>query len=226
MTEDMATYEAALKEMRRDCDTCARPRPGIQVCPMPKLDIDTCLGNASRPFWRPHPVSGTVSLDGDNEAMASSTRRIVPFAEMFAGSSSRPRENDVPCSRCDTCAYGRGACTVEYGSCRQNDFMWWRPKPGAPLSDNQDLIREECDSVRELLLKKNRKYGDSAINPVRIFSKADPLAQIDVRMDDKLSRIRSAQDDDTEDPELDLIGYLILKRVAKRKASQGGPEGR
>jgi hypothetical protein len=75
---------------------------------------------------------------------------------------------------------------------------------------------DECETICDLLLEKNRKYGDSAIHPVRIFSKADPVAQIDVRIDDKLSRIRSAQDDDTEDPELDLIGYLILKRVAKR----------
>jgi hypothetical protein len=145
---------------------------------------------------------------------------------MFVASSSRPRENDVPCSKCDTCDKDRGTCVVGYGSCRQNDFMWWRPKQGTPLAQTQDLIQKECDSVREMLLEKNRKYGDSAINPVRIFSKAAPEAQIDVRMDDKLSRIRSAQDDDTEDPELDLIGYLILKRVAKRKAAQGNPEAR
>jgi hypothetical protein len=85
------------------------------------------------------------------------------------------------------------------------------------IPTTQDLIRDECDVIRELLLEKNRKYGDSAVHPVRIFSKADPVEQIDVRIDDKLSRIQSAQDDDTEDPELDLIGYLILKRVAKRK---------
>jgi len=32
-----------------------------------------------------------------------------------------------------------------------------------------------------------------------------------------LSRLRSGQGDDTEDAELDLIGYLILKRIAKRR---------
>ena len=78
----------------------------------------------------------------------------------------------------------------------------------------QDQIFKICDEIKEILLGKNRKYGDSAINPVRIFSKANPIEQINVRIDDKISRIKSAQDDDTEDAELDLIGYLILKRVA------------
>ena len=84
-----------------------------------------------------------------------------------------------------------------------------------PLSPTQRLICDVCAEIQELLLDKNRKYGDSAIHPVRIFSKADPLDQIDTRIDDKLSRILSGQEDDDEDVELDLIGYLVLKRVAK-----------
>ena len=83
-----------------------------------------------------------------------------------------------------------------------------------PMSDTQELIARECDRLKEMLLDKNRRYGDSAINPRRIFSKASPLEQINVRIDDKLSRIASGQSDDTEDAEFDLIGYLILKRVA------------
>lgn len=81
---------------------------------------------------------------------------------------------------------------------------------------SQQLISQECSAIEAMLLEKNRKYADSAINPVRIFSKADSVEQIKVRIDDKLSRIRSAQDDDTEDACLDLIGYLILMRVAQR----------
>jgi hypothetical protein len=84
------------------------------------------------------------------------------------------------------------------------------------MTPSQELIEQECYFIRDLLLEKNRKYGDSAINPVRIFSQADAVEQINVRIDDKLSRISSAQADDHEDAELDLIGYLILKRVAQR----------
>lgn len=76
-------------------------------------------------------------------------------------------------------------------------------------------IRSILDGVAELLLEKNRKYGNSALNPVRIFSRADPVEQLKVRIDDKLSRLRSGQVDDTEDVELDLLGYLVLLRVAR-----------
>lgn len=73
------------------------------------------------------------------------------------------------------------------------------------------------DEIKELLLEKNRRYGDSALSPMRVFSKADSVEQIKVRLDDKLSRLRNEQDDEDEDVMLDLIGYLILLRVAKRQ---------
>jgi len=82
--------------------------------------------------------------------------------------------------------------------------------------DIAELIAAECHTIREILLEKNRKYGNSAINPKRIFSKANSIEQIKVRIDDKLSRIENAQTDDIEDPVLDLIGYLILLRVAEQ----------
>jgi hypothetical protein len=80
--------------------------------------------------------------------------------------------------------------------------------------DCYELICQECDKIKAMLLEKNRKYGNSAINPKRIFSNADPIEQINVRIDDKLSRIAAGQTDDTEDAETDLIGYLIIKKVA------------
>lgn len=88
------------------------------------------------------------------------------------------------------------------------------------MSDSQRLITEVCYEIQEMLLEKNRRYGDSALNPVRIFSKANPLEQIRVRLDDKLSRLASAQNDDDEDVILDLVGYLVLYRVAQRQGGQ------
>lgn len=85
------------------------------------------------------------------------------------------------------------------------------------LARTQLDIAEVCEEVKALLLDKNKKYGDSALNPVRVFSKADVLEQIKVRMDDKLSRIRTSAEDDSEDAYLDLIGYLVLYRVALRQ---------
>lgn len=82
--------------------------------------------------------------------------------------------------------------------------------------DAQELIAQTCDEIKKTLLEKNRKYGNSALKPVRIFSKADPTEQINVRLDDKLSRLISGQADEDEDVELDMIGYLILKRIARK----------
>jgi len=84
------------------------------------------------------------------------------------------------------------------------------------ITQTQRGISETCREIETMLLEKNRKYGDSAIKPLRLFSRADPVEQINVRLDDKLSRLRSAQGDDREDAELDLIGYLILKRIARQ----------
>lgn len=78
----------------------------------------------------------------------------------------------------------------------------------------QQAIIEECDDLKELLLEKNRKYGNSALSPVRIFSKADTLEQLFVRADDKLNRIRNRQNDEDEDVFTDLAGYLILIKIA------------
>jgi hypothetical protein len=78
------------------------------------------------------------------------------------------------------------------------------------------LISITCEEVKELLLEKNKKYGDSALNPCRIFSKASSVEQILVRIDDKLSRIQKGAGllANDEDVLMDLIGYLILLRVA------------
>ena len=83
-------------------------------------------------------------------------------------------------------------------------------------AESQIEIAKVCDRVKELLLQKNAKYGDSALNPVRIMSQSHTTEQICVRIDDKLSRIKSgagllACD---EDVVLDLIGYFVLLKVA------------
>jgi hypothetical protein len=65
--------------------------------------------------------------------------------------------------------------------------------------------------IKDMLMEKNQKYGNSALDPVRIFSKSDADEQIRVRIDDKLSRIRNGADN--EDPIKDLMGYLVLLKI-------------
>lgn len=84
------------------------------------------------------------------------------------------------------------------------------------LAESQHSIASDCDTVKELLLAKNRAYGNAALVPLRIFSKSAATEQIAVRIDDKLSRIAhtgfATADEDTV---LDLIGYLHLLRIAR-----------
>ena len=74
-----------------------------------------------------------------------------------------------------------------------------------------------CNEIKHMLFEKNRLYGNSAFNPIRVFSKAGKLEQLNVRIDDKISRLMSGQLDDKEDVIKDLIGYLILLLVAQRE---------
>lgn len=73
-------------------------------------------------------------------------------------------------------------------------------------------------SVREMLQAKNTAYGDSALSPVRVFSRASAVEQLLVRIDDKLSRMRRGHAAG-EEIEKDLIGYLVLLRIAVRRAA-------
>lgn len=78
-----------------------------------------------------------------------------------------------------------------------------------------DAIVDECLAVAKVLVEKNAAYGNSALEPVRIFSKATPTEQLLVRLDDKLSRLARGSAAG-EDVVLDMIGYLILLRLAMR----------
>jgi hypothetical protein len=80
--------------------------------------------------------------------------------------------------------------------------------------------------LRGLLLSKNSRYGDSALTPIRIFSQADPVEQLRVRVDDKLSRIaRGNLNLDDEDTIMDLAGYLILLMIARDVTNETNQTG-
>ncbi len=88
------------------------------------------------------------------------------------------------------------------------------------MTEHHRLIAEECDRLKAMLLAKNEAYGNSALEPVRLFSKADPVEQILVRIDDKLSRLIRGKHAG-EDVESDLAGYFVLLAVARRLEAGG-----
>jgi len=86
----------------------------------------------------------------------------------------------------------------------------------------QNSIRWTCNEIRDLLVSKNKAYGDSALEPENIFSKLDNAQGICARIDDKLSRIKNTGlNDATEDTLDDLIGYLILLKIARQNRAEG-----
>ena len=83
------------------------------------------------------------------------------------------------------------------------------------MSESEMKISGVCDDIKELLIHKNRKYGNSALKPCRVFSKSSAVEQLLVRIDDKLNRIMQgagllANDEDVVN---DLIGYLVLLKI-------------
>jgi len=77
-----------------------------------------------------------------------------------------------------------------------------------------EKICEKCTALADMLIEKNRAYGNSALNPVGIFAKGKASDLIRVRLDDKLNRIKNKPDAFGEDVVKDLLGYLILFQIA------------
>lgn len=71
------------------------------------------------------------------------------------------------------------------------------------------LFRNFC----EFLMEKNKRYGDSALNPAQIFSKIDASNQICNRLDDKLNRIKNSGELRKNDV-ADVFGYVALLLIA------------
>ena len=90
---------------------------------------------------------------------------------------------------------------------------------GAPSGHR---ILSKCLDVAGMLINKNISYGDSALTPIRVFSKADNLEQIKVRIDDKLNRIVNSEAYPGDNDIDDLIGYLILLKIAVDKNGNSG----
>lgn len=64
---------------------------------------------------------------------------------------------------------------------------------------------------------KNLKYGNSALDPIRVFSKSSIEEQILVRLDDKMSRLRSRTEPElAKNDVIDIMGYLILYAIHKK----------
>ena len=80
-------------------------------------------------------------------------------------------------------------------------------------SSFRSQVQAVLKEIEDLLVEKNESYGDSALNPVKVFSDLDVDERLNVRIDDKLQRLASGREYGQEDTVQDLMGYLVLKRV-------------
>ena len=83
-------------------------------------------------------------------------------------------------------------------------------------NNTEKAIWDVCNDMAWFLIDKNRAYGNSALDPVRIFSSSDNVEQLKVRIDDKLSRFARGGEFPGDNDIDDLIGYLVLLKIAKR----------
>lgn len=83
--------------------------------------------------------------------------------------------------------------------------------------ETKRLIAEAGIRLACLLIQKNARYGNSALEPIAVFARdITPAQRLAVRMDDKVNRIvhgLGTNGGDAEDPRVDLAGYLLLDIV-------------
>lgn len=79
----------------------------------------------------------------------------------------------------------------------------------------QGKIKEITEAMKDLLLYKNQKYGDSALKPKGIFYKGDSTNSILIRLDDKLGRVISNKEEKPRVNDVaDIIGYCTLLLIS------------
>ncbi len=87
--------------------------------------------------------------------------------------------------------------------------------PWGDLPPTQQKIHEIMGAMKDLLLYKNQKYGDSAINPKKIFYKGDATNSILIRLDDKIGRVMSNTEEKPRINDVcDIIGYCTLLLIS------------
>jgi len=80
----------------------------------------------------------------------------------------------------------------------------------------EQFLEVVLQNTRELLISKNKQYGNSALDPVRVFSTASLKEQLLVRLDDKVSRLARGSAAG-EDVAADMLGYLLLVSIAEAR---------
>lgn len=107
-----------------------------------------------------------------------------------------------------------------------SDSIWFQdtstthpfePKYDKMRFETIDEVKYILDRIHTRLEEKNTAYGDSSLNPIRLFSQADAIESLCVRIDDRINHIKTSGLKHTEDCIEDLIGYLVLLEIARKR---------
>lgn len=133
------------------------------------------------------------------------TSTSEPIAKEKTDLKSYVKELEKYVQDMETYIHGtEGKCNVE--SCEQ---------PNVKKDEFGSLLDSAAKEITDLLKRKNIDYGNTALNPPRIFSKLNASEALCARLDDKLSRIKNRGiNDKTEDTLDDVIGYLLLLKMS------------
>jgi hypothetical protein len=82
------------------------------------------------------------------------------------------------------------------------------------MTNTQQKITQVFDSMKCVVVEKNKRYGDAALAPIHIFSRLDSGEGIKVRIDDKISRIMNRGGEMRKNDVADLMGYLALLSIS------------
>jgi hypothetical protein len=108
---------------------------------------------------------------------------------------------------------GRNGWTSSYSGLKPNTLI--TKEISNETSKFEVQLLKVTKNITKLLISKNKAYGNTALNPTNIFSKLNATEAICARLDDKLARISNKGiNDQTEDTVDDLIGYLLLLKMA------------
>lgn len=176
----------------------------LKETPIPETDVPLeLIGNLSNENARLKKANESLSaaLKALEEATVGDIRAIVQAEEEFIEIQKQAKE--IHNSNLKT-KQGNPAIIDDDGN---------------QLDKTSQNIVTQCQYICDLLLAKNKQYGDSVSKPLRIFSKADSSEQIKVRIDDKISRLVRGDDSLESDEDIidDLIGYLILLKIQMNK---------
>ena len=83
------------------------------------------------------------------------------------------------------------------------------------IEDNMTTVQTNMcniiEAMKDLLMYKNKHYGNSALEPIGIFYKGSAEDSIKIRLDDKLKRIANSKEEPKINDICDIIGYSFLE---------------